>query len=241
MINKYIVANMKMNLTAKEVGDYLKVINDKIFVSNVVICPTSIYIPYFLNHGYDVGIQNVYSENNGSYTGEISPLQVKSMGIKYAIIGHSDRRCMGEDDQLINKKIHRALDNKLKVIFCIGETLEEREMLKTDKILKQQIVRGLRGLNAKQLAGVLIAYEPVWAVGTNILPTNKEISDCIEFIKGICKEHLKATPFILYGGSINENNIKTLNEITNVDGFLIGSSASDAKKLLKIIEVIDNI
>lgn len=241
MINKYIVANMKMNLTAKEVGDYLKVINDKIFVSNVVICPTSIYIPYFLNHGYDVGIQNVYSENNGSYTGEISPLQVKSMGIKYAIIGHSDRRCMGEDDQLINKKIHRALDNKLKVIFCIGETLEEREMLKTDKILKQQIVRGLRGLNAKQLAGVLIAYEPVWAVGTNILPTNKEISDCIEFIKGICKEHLKATPFILYGGSINENNIKTLNEIKNVDGFLIGSSASDAKKLLKIIEVIDNI
>lgn len=241
MINKYIVANMKMNLTAKEISNYLKIINEKVFISNVIICPTSIYLPYFLNHGYDVGIQNVYFENEGSYTGEISPLQVKSMGVKYAIIGHSDRRLMGEDDQLINKKIHKALENKLKVIFCIGETLEEREMLKTDKILKQQIIRGLRGLNEKQLAQVLIAYEPVWAVGTNILPTNKEISDCVNFIRVICKENLKALPFILYGGSINEENIETLNKIKNVDGFLIGAAASNAKKLIKIIEVIDNI
>ncbi len=241
MINKYIVANMKMNLTAKEISNYLKIINEKVFISNVIICPTSIYLPYFLNHGYDVGIQNVYFENEGSYTGEISPLQVKSMGVKYAIIGHSDRRLMGEDDQLINKKTHKALENKLKVIFCIGETLEEREMLKTDKILKQQIIRGLRGLNEKQLAQVLIAYEPVWAVGTNILPTNKEISDCVNFIRVICKENLKALPFILYGGSINEENIETLNKIKNVDGFLIGAAASDAKKLIKIIEVIDNI
>ncbi len=241
MINKYIVANMKMNLTAKEISNYLKIINDKMFISNVIICPTSIYIPYFLNNSYDVGIQNIYCENEGSYTGEISPLQVKSMGVKYAIIGHSDRRLMGEDDQLINKKIKKALENKLKVIFCIGETLEEREMLKTDKILKQQIIRGLRGLNEKQLSNVLIAYEPVWAVGTNVLPTNKEISDCVNFIKSICKENLKGIPFILYGGSINEGNIKTLNKIKNVDGFLIGSSASDVEKLINIIEVIDNI
>ena len=240
MINKYIIANLKMNLTAKEIGNYLNVINDKVFISNLVICPTNIYIPYFLNHGYDVGIQNVYFENDGSYTGETSPLQAKSIGVKYAIIGHSDRRLMGEDDQLINKKICKALENKLKVIFCIGETLEEREMFKTDKVLKQQIIRGLRGLNEKQLAGVLIAYEPVWAVGTKILPTSKEISDCINFIKDICKTNFKITPVILYGGSINENNIKMLNKIDNVDGFLVGSSASDALKLSKIIEVIDN-
>lgn len=241
MINKYIVVNMKMNLTAKEVSNYLKIINDKIFISNVIICPTSIYIPYFLNHDYDVGIQNVYFENDGSYTGEISPLQAKSIGVKFAIIGHSDRRLMGEDDQIINKKIHKALTNNLKVIFCIGETLEEREMLKTDKVLKQQIIRGLRGLNDKQLSNILIAYEPVWAVGTNVLPTNKEIGDCVSFIREICKANLKSIPFILYGGSINEENIKTLNKIKNVDGFLIGSSANDAEKLIKIIEVIDNI
>lgn len=240
MINKYIVVNMKMNLTAKEIGDYLKVINGTIFISNVIICPTSIYIPYFLNNSYDVGIQNIYFENNGSYTGEVSPLQAKSMGVKFAIVGHSDRRLMGEDDQTINKKIHKALTNNLKVIFCIGETLEEREMLKTDKVLKQQIIRGLRGLNEKQLANILIAYEPVWAVGTNILPTNKEISDCVSFIKNICKNNLKSIPLILYGGSINEENIKTLNKIKNVDGFLIGSSANDAERLIKIIEIVDS-
>lgn len=241
MINKYIVVNMKMNLTAKEIGDYLKVINETIFISNVIICPTSIYIPYFLNNSYDVGIQNIYFENDGSYTGEISPLQAKSIGVKFAIVGHSDRRLMGEDDQIINKKIHKALTNNLKVIFCIGETLEEREMLKTDKILKQQIIRGLRGLNEKQLSNILIAYEPVWAVGTNVLPTNKEISDCASFIKNVCKDNFKSIPLILYGGSINEENIKTLNKIKNIDGFLIGSSANDAERLVKIIEVIDNI
>lgn len=241
MINKYIVVNMKMNLTAKEIGDYLKVINETIFISNVIICPTSIYIPYFLNNSYDVGIQNIYFENDGSYTGEISPLQAKSIGVKFAIVGHSDRRLMGEDDQIINKKIHKALTNNLKVIFCIGETLEEREMLKTDKVLKQQIIRGLRGLNEKQLSNILIAYEPVWAVGTNILPTNKEISACASFIKNVCKDNLKSIPLILYGGSINEENIKTLNKIKNIDGFLIGSSANDAERLVKIIEVIDNI
>lgn len=239
MINKYVIANLKMNLTAKDISSYLKILNDKMFVSNVVICPTSIYIPYFLNHSYDVGIQNIYCENFGSFTGEVSPLQVHSMGIRYVIVGHSDRRVMGEDDNLINKKICLALENKLKVIFCVGETLEEREMLKTDKVLKRQIIRGLRGLSKKQLQNILIAYEPVWAVGTNELPENREISDCIEFIKSICKNNLEAIPFILYGGSINEKNISLLNKIENVDGFLIGSSSCDAKKLLKIIEVVD--
>lgn len=240
MINKYVIANLKMNMDTKKVSDYLRVINEKMFVSNVVICPTSIYIPYFLNHSYDVGIQNIYCENEGPYTGEISPLQASSLGIRYAIVGHSDRRFMGENNQLINKKIHRALENKLKVIFCIGETLEQREMLKTDKILKQQIISGLRGLNKKQLQNVLIAYEPVWAVGTNELPTNREIKDCIEFIRDVCKTNLDSIPFILYGGSINEKNIIELNKIDNVDGFLIGNSSCDATKLVKIIEIIDH-
>ena len=240
MINKYIIANLKMNMDVKQISTYLKIINEKMFVSNVVICPTSIYIPYFLNHSYDVGIQNIYCEDEGPYTGEISPLQSSSLGIRYAIIGHSDRRAMGEDDKLINKKIHRALANNLKVIFCIGETLEQREMLKTDKVLKRQIINGLRGLNKKQLQQVLIAYEPVWAVGTSELPTNREISDCIEFIKDICKNNLDSIPFILYGGSVNEKNISKLNKIDNVDGFLIGSSSCDASKLVKIIEIIDS-
>lgn len=239
MINKYVIANLKMNMTAKETSEYLKELDKVMFFSNVVICPTNIYIPYFLNHSYDVGIQNIYYENNGPFTGEVSPSQAKSLGIRYAIVGHSDRRQMGEDDGIINKKIKKCLENRVKVIFCIGETLEQRQMFKTDKVLRQQIIRGLRGLNDKQLRNVLIAYEPVWAVGTNDLPNNREISDCIEFIKNVCKTSLEAIPFILYGGSINEKNIISLNKIENVDGFLIGASSCDANKLIKIIEVIE--
>ena len=239
MINKYIIANLKMNMSATEISEYLKTINKKIFVSNLIICPTSIYIPYFLNHSYDVGIQNIYYENNGPFTGEISPKQASSLGIKYAIIGHSDRRNMGEDNFIINKKIKKTLENGMRTILCIGETFEEREMLKTDKILKHQILSGLRNIEKKDFKNILIAYEPVWAVGTNKLPNKKEISSCIDFIKNICKTNLEGIPFILYGGSVNEKNIKQLNEIENLDGFLIGNSSCDAEKLIKIIDIIE--
>ena len=122
MISKYVFANLKMNMTTKEVSEYLKIINDKMFISNVVIFPTSIYIPYFLNQNYDVGIQNIFYENNGPYTGEVSPSQARSMGIKYAIVGHSDRKILGEDGTIINKKLKKCLENKIKVILCVGET-----------------------------------------------------------------------------------------------------------------------
>jgi len=240
MINKYVIANLKMNMTALETSEYLSALEKPLFLSNVVICPTSIFIPYFLNHNYDVGIQNVYLENNGPYTGEVSPKQAKSIGVNYAIVGHSDRRNMGEDDELINKKIKKCLENKIKVVFCIGESLEQREMLKTDKVLKQQIIRGLREINSNQLKNILIAYEPVWAVGTNAVPSNKDISDCIEFIKNVCKTNIGSIPLVLYGGSINEENIHFLKKLENADGFLIGSSSCDAHKLIKIIDIIDH-
>ena len=239
MINKYIIANLKMNMSTTEISEYLKKINKKIFVSNLIICPTSIYIPYFLNHSYDVGIQNIFYENDGPFTGEISPKQASSLGIKYAIIGHSDRRNIGEDNLIINKKIKKTLENGMKVILCIGETFEEREMFKTDRVLKQQILSALRGISKKDFTNILIAYEPVWAVGTNKLPNKKEIGACISFIKNICKINLEGIPFILYGGSINEKNIIELNEIDDVDGFLIGNSSCNADKLIKIIDVIE--
>lgn len=241
MINKYIIANLKMNMTTIEISEYLKKINKKIFISNLIICPTSIYIPYFLNHSYDVGIQNIYYENDGSFTGEVSPKQASSLGIKYAIVGHSDRRIMGEDNIIINMKVKKALENDMKVILCIGETFEEREMFKTDKIIKNQIISALRNISKEDLKNILIAYEPVWAVGTNKLPNKKDISGCINFIKNICKTNLGVIPFILYGGSINEKNIKQLNEIENLDGFLIGNSSCDADKLIKIIDIIEKI
>ena len=156
MANKLVIANHKMNMEAKELNDYLKEL-EKINNKNVVICPTSIYIPYFLKKGFEVGIQNTFMHSNGAYTGEVSPKQAKSLGVNYTILGHSERRsCLEESDTFINKKVLEALNNKLKVVLCIGETLEERNMLKTDKILKRQVINGLR--NVENIDNVIIAY-----------------------------------------------------------------------------------
>ena len=237
MENKLIIANHKMNMDAKEVNNYLKELG-KIDNKNVVICPTTIYIPYFLKKKYKVGIQNTFIHENGSYTGEVSPKQAKSLGVSYTILGHSERRTyLDESDTFINKKVLEALKNKLKVILCIGETLEERNMLKTDKILKRQIINALRDVD--QVNNVIVAYEPVWAIGTGIVPTNKEISSTISYIKTIIDNlYPDNNVKIIYGGSVTEKNIKSLNKIKEVNGFLVGGASLDTKKLLKIIEVV---
>lgn len=238
MENKLIIANHKMNMDAKEVSDYLKEL-EKIDNKNIVICPTNIYIPYFLKRKYKVGIQNTFIHDKGSYTGEVSPKQAKSLGVSYTIIGHSERRIyLDETDTLINKKVLEALSSGLKVILCIGESLEERNMLKTDKILKRQVINALR--NVELIDNIIVAYEPVWAIGTGIIPTDKEISSTISYIKTIIDNlYPNNNVKIIYGGSVNEKNIKSLNKIKEVNGFLIGGSSLDIQAFLKIIEVVD--
>lgn len=239
MANKLVIANHKMNMEAKDLNNYLKeleVINNK----NVVICPTSIYIPYFLKKGFQVGIQNTFMHSNGAYTGEVSPKQAKSLGVNYTILGHSERRnYLEENDTFINKKVLEALENKLKVVLCIGETLEERNMLKTDKIIKRQVINGLR--NVEKIRDVIIAYEPVWAIGTGVVPTNKEISSTISYIKTIIDNlYPSSNVKIIYGGSVTEKNIKELMKIDEVSGFLVGGASLNTKAFLKIIEVVES-
>lgn len=236
---KMIVGNMKMNLLAEDISAYLKKINSYDLSEDVVICPTSIYIPYFLGHTYKVGIQNVFFRESGAYTGEISSSQVASLGVEFAIIGHSERRgYFKESDQDINKKIVGTIKYGLKVILCIGETAEEKNLLKTARILKRQLLNGLRNLNEKELEQIIIAYEPVWSIGTNTLPTGKDIEDTVTYIKGIVSEYFGYSDIpVLYGGSVNEKNIEQLNKIPNVSGFLVGGASTDAEKFLKIIEV----
>lgn len=239
MKNKLVVGNMKMNMLTSDIGDYLEKINDKIDNEQVVICPTSIYIPYFLKHNYKVGLQNVFFRSEGAYTGEISPLQAASMGISYVIIGHSERRnYFEENDSTINKKIIEALKYDLKVIFCVGETLEEKNLLKTARVIKRQLINGLRNIEEENLKNIIIAYEPVWAIGTSVTPTNKDISETANYIKGIVHGIYENTNIpVLYGGSVNEQNIKELNKVEEIDGFLVGGASTDPKKFLKIIEV----
>lgn len=236
-MNKIIVANMKMNLNIEEISNYLKKINANVNSENVVFCPTSIYLPYFLKNNYKIGIQNIYSKNSGAYTGEVSPSQAASLGIHYALIGHSERRLyFKEDDILIKDKVLEAIKNNLKVILCIGETLEEKNLLKTTKVLKRQIVNVIRELDREMLDNLIIAYEPVWAIGSGLIPTNDDIEKISEYIKMVVNDTKGYLDIdVLYGGSVNEKNIDELNKLKNISGFLIGGASNDPEKIIDII------
>lgn len=235
MQNKIVVANLKMNMLRNDISKYLKEI-ENINSNKIIICPTSIYIPYFLNHKYAVGIQDLHYDNEGICTGEVTAKQAKNMGINFAIIGHSERRkYFDESDELINKKVVTATNEGIKTIVCIGETLEERDMLKTAKILKKQIIKAL--INAK-FENVIIAYEPVWAIGSNKSCSLEDISKTSLYIKQIVKNEFNYDNIkVIYGGSVNEDNISDISKIDEIDGVLIGSSSVDSSKFLKIIEV----
>lgn len=224
---KILAANFKMNLTLNEINEYIDKIKD-IDNKNIVLIPSNIYIPYFLNKKFSVGVQDAYYLDNGAFTGEVSAKQISSLGVNYAIIGHSERRMyFNETNDILNKKILSCESNGLKVIYCIGETKEERESNKTKEVLLKQLGEGLKGASE-----VIIAYEPRWAIGTNVTPTNEEIEDIISFIKS--KYNYK----VLYGGSTNDKNIASLNTISNVDGFLVGGASLDYDKFKKMIEIV---
>lgn len=239
-MNKIVVANMKMNLNIDDISEYLKVINKEVSSKRVIFCPTSIYIPYFLKQRYSVGLQNTFIHENGAYTGEISAKQAALMGINYTIIGHSERRSyFKESDSLIAEKVKDAINSNLGVILCIGETLEEKNLLKTNRVLKRQLINALRGLDKEMLDNVVIAYEPVWSIGSGKVPTNKEIESVIEYIKMVVSETMESNKVkILYGGSVNEKNIKELNKLKNIFGFLVGGASIDLKKFLPIVEEV---
>lgn len=236
---RIIVGNLKMNMVASEINDYLKEVNKKINNNDVVICPSSLYIPYFLKQKYKVGIQNIAPEENGAHTGEISAMQASSLGVEYAIIGHSERRQMyGDNDLLINKKVKIALKNNLIPIICIGETNEEKAMFRTEKVINKQITYALRDLSKEDMEKVIIAYEPVWAIGTNVIPTDSDIKNAVSYIKTLINTlTMYNNTKVLYGGSVNKNNITELTQIKEVDGFLIGGASLKPNEFCEIIEV----
>lgn len=237
MESKVVVANHKMNLNVREISDYLKKIS-KINNKNVIICPTSIYVPYFLQNGYSVGLQNISYKEKGAYTGEISPVQASSMGISYAIVGHSERReLFDEKDYEVHAKVINALDNNMGVILCVGETDEEKDMLRTEYILKKEIRNALKDIKKEDECKIMIAYEPIWSIGSGKLPKNKEIEEIVVYIKEVLKKLGLSNIRILYGGSVNEKNIKELKKLKGVDGFLVGGASLDPDKFLKIVEV----
>ena len=224
-MEKIVVLNHKMNMRYSEIKDYIKVLK-KIDLDSIVF-PTSIYAKDFVEHNIKTGIQNIYYKNEGPYTGEISSSQAKSLGIDYVLVGHQERReIFNETNEEINKKIKSALKEKLKVILCVGE----KKANDYKKSIKKQIEEGLKDISEE----VIIAYEPVWAIGTNETPSIEYIKNVVNYIKSLLNYDI----IVLYGGSVDSAVVKELKEVNEVSGFLIGGNSTNISELNRIKEVV---
>lgn len=232
---KLIVANLKMNQLYEDVLEYKSVIDKK--YDNLVICPSYIYLDVLKCDKYHLGSQDGYYMDSGSYTGAVSFKQLKSIGVSYSIVGHSERRVkFNESDEEINKKIISICNNGMTAILCIGETeLEKNDNLTYEK-LKQNMDIALNGVNIDR---VIIAYEPLWAIGSGVIPTIDEIENIHRFIKDYIKGKYNKEILVLYGGSVNYDNCKEISSIASVDGVLIGGASLDPNNLINIVEKIE--
>ena len=193
------------------------------------------------NSPVDLGAQNLFWESEGAFTGEISAPMLKSLGCKYCIIGHSERRqFFGETDETVNKKIQAAIGAGLKPVFCVGETEKERESEQTFSVLDKQVKKGLKKLVSDQLDTLIIAYEPVWAIGTGKTATDDQAQEVHEFIRTLVKKNfgdaLSGSLRILYGGSVKPANIANLMAMPDIDGALVGGASLDAESFSQIVQ-----
>ena len=191
-------------------------------------------------HRPESGAQNMFWEVQGAYTGEISPLMLKELGVEYCLIGHSERRqYFGETDATVNKKVHAALQQGLKPVLCVGETLAEREEAVTKEVCGRQLEKGLAGLTPDQISSLVIAYEPVWAIGTGKTASSADAQEVIAFIRGVLKDSYgqeKAHQVrILYGGSVKPENIRELMSQPDIDGALVGGASLKPESFAAIV------
>ena len=218
--------------TLKKVITFINKIKKHKF--KLVYCPPSTLIyplaKILKKTSIEVGAQNCHQNDYyGAYTGQLNSMMLKNVGAKYVILGHSENRKSGENDRLINLKISAAIKSGLKVIFCIGETFSEKRKKITKKILTKQISKGLNKIKSKK--NILIAYEPVWAIGSGLIPKHSELFETVDYIKSKVKGAK-----VLYGGSVNPKNINYLKNINNIDGFLIGGASHDSNNFIDIIK-----
>ncbi len=254
MRKKIVAGNWKMNKTLQEGVELAKEVNSKVKAAKatgvtVVIGTPFIHLsevskivdPAFVQ----VSAQNCATEVSGAYTGEVSAVMIASTGAEYVILGHSERRSYyGETDAILVKKVERALENKLEVIFCVGEVLAERESNKHFEVVKSQLENGLFNLSADQFSHIVIAYEPVWAIGTGKTATSAQAQEMHAFIRGVLAEkygkEVADNTSILYGGSCNAKNADELFANPDVDGGLIGGASLKADDFLAIINARQN-
>lgn len=243
-----IAANWKMNMlpsTVKSYAEELKPLTAQAKWCDIVICPPFIMIPAaqkaFREGRIAIGAQNLSEKEKGAYTGEVSGSQLSDIGIHYVIVGHSERRQLfGETDLIVNAKVHAALNANLRPIICVGESLLQREMGVTAELVTLQVKTALSGVPAAKMRRIIIAYEPIWAIGTGKTATSEEAAAVCNTIRTVIRNLYGARTAravsILYGGSMNASNARELLAQPDIDGGLIGSASLSPKDFAVIVD-----
>lgn len=248
MRKKIVAGNWKMNKNFQEAEELVSTIADKLdekeLACEVIVCPPALYLEMASDYAEEsvvsIAAQNVSAYNNGAYTGEISASMLGEMEIQYCIVGHSERRkYFKETDGELAEKVNHLLDYNMKPIFCIGEQLAERESGNHFDVVKSQMTNGVFHLNKDEFLNVVMAYEPVWAIGTGVVATPDQAQEMHSFIRGLITEkygtEVANEITILYGGSCNAENASTLFANDDVDGGLIGGASLKADDFVKIV------
>jgi triosephosphate isomerase len=243
-------ANWKMNKGPSETEDFarsfLSKVQNRTFPCDIVIAPPFVSLSKaaeILGNVTSIALaaQNCSEFDSGAYTGETSAMMLKEFFVHYVILGHSERRAIyGETDEVINAKVRKARELNMKPIFCIGETLEERETGRLEKVLRTQVSAGLKGLSERDLLDTVIAYEPVWAIGTGVTATAAQAQEAHAFVRSLVAEQFGADSAakirIQYGGSVKPGNAAELMACPDIDGALIGGASLEPQSFLDIIE-----
>jgi triosephosphate isomerase (TIM) len=252
MRKKILAANWKMNLTHVEAESYVEAFLHEVGEVNdvdIVIIPSFTSIPTLAQASgkapfIRLGAQNLHWERNGAFTGEISATMLRALFVKYVIIGHSERRTLfGETDEMVQKKVHTALEAGLRPIMCVGESLAERESDSVQKVLGRQVEEGLKDVSADHLSEMVLAYEPVWAIGTGRTASPAQAEEVHAFLRSLLAELFDQSAAdkirILYGGSVKPENTEDLMREPNIDGALIGGASLDPHSFARIIRATE--
>lgn len=243
-----IAGNWKMNKTKAEALAFIQEVKGQVPSSNKVdsvVCAPYLFLDALVQEtkGTDVKIaaQNMHSEENGAFTGEVSPVALSDLGVTYVVIGHSERReLFGETDESVNEKVHAAFKHGLTPIVCVGETLEERDANKTKDVVTKQVKGGLKGLTDDQVKQTVVAYEPIWAIGTGKTASSEDANETCGVIRGVVGETFSSDASeavrIQYGGSVKPANIKELLGQSDIDGALVGGASLEAQSYLQLVE-----
>ena len=250
MRKPFIAGNWKMNNTVTESVELIEDIKKVLDKSDTEKVEAAICVPatslteakkLLKGTGIKLGAQNMHWEENGAYTGETSPLMLKDIGVDYCIIGHSERRqYFAETDQTVNKKIKSALSHDISPIFCIGESLEQREDGKEKEVIKEQVLKGLKDIEDTDMVKITLAYEPIWAIGTGKTASNEQANDMCSFIRSTIadkyNEKIAEEIIIQYGGSVKPENVSEIMEQSDIDGALVGGASLKADDFAKLVK-----